>query len=111
MSEELKPCPFCGSKAFVKYEEGSALLVGIYCENTNCGIQPFTSLFDDLDETIKAWNTRQQVSEEKLLKIMDTSQMLYDKDHGNIFVKLQGAYMSVEVFKKKLAKALAKELS
>ena len=49
--EQLKPCPFCGEKAEVVYEQGW-YKVGC-CE---CWCQ--TQGFHDLEDAIKAWNKR-----------------------------------------------------
>ena len=54
MSEEIKPCPFCGSEAVIGawYEYGEPF---IECSNPRCGahIELYSS-----DLNIRAWNRR-----------------------------------------------------
>lgn len=51
MSEELKPCPFCGEKP------SHPLRGFIQCEGESCTICPHVDVDDDV-EAIKVWNTR-----------------------------------------------------
>ena len=56
--ELLKPCPFCGGRADMRYSIDKAL---IECTNTKCKIQPSTWLVvetDSVSKLIKIWNTR-----------------------------------------------------
>ncbi len=62
-SEELKPCPFCGSEATIipvyhQYAEDTGY--GIVCINrTICGVLPKSDMyFSSEQEAIKAWNIR-----------------------------------------------------
>ena len=48
MTEELKPCPFCGGKAFIDSE-----FSGVYC---NCGAE--LTFFESDKEAAEKWNTR-----------------------------------------------------
>ena len=55
MSDELKPCPFCGSKpSHVDYENGD---VFFGCASAVCEFNP-NSIFADLREAHEAWNKR-----------------------------------------------------
>jgi len=76
VSEELKPCPFCGDTAYV--EENVRIFnkhrdderdYGVRCENNECfcalGIDETTDFYGDMvyefnteEDAIKAWNTR-----------------------------------------------------
>ena len=63
MSEELKPCPFCGGKASVKaMEYGDDYKVwGVFCESdleSEYGHGHFLDNFATEAEAIAAWNTR-----------------------------------------------------
>lgn len=51
MTEELKPCPFCGGTANIAKCQIEFLA---YC--THCGVQ--TELYETEKEVAKAWNTR-----------------------------------------------------
>ena len=58
MSEELKPCPFCGGEADLinndyVYEKWFA-----GCHNGKCPVQPETYIHGTKDEAINAWNRR-----------------------------------------------------
>ena len=56
MSEELKPCPFCGSGSLkIRYKITDR---AFYIECQNCG--GCGSIDGDLKEAIKAWNRRAQ---------------------------------------------------
>ncbi len=61
MSEELKPCPFCGGKAILD-SHGRY----VYCTNqhSNCDIRPHTKFYDTPDEAVQAWNKRAILTEE-----------------------------------------------
>ncbi len=52
--EELKKCPFCGSKAVI-YGKGNSR--SIYCKNDNCrlGLAP---KIQGIEGKIKEWNKR-----------------------------------------------------
>ena len=62
MANELKPCPFCGSKARMwpsqtkSDSEGSYEIIG--CSNIDCLIEPTTEEYLPYAEAIAAWNTR-----------------------------------------------------
>lgn len=56
--QDIKPCPFCGGRADIRYSINRAL---IECTNHKCKIQPSTWLHvetDSVDELVKIWNTR-----------------------------------------------------
>ncbi len=58
MSEELKPCPFCGKPAYMADHDCGWM---VECINEKCHIQPMTrDAFHREAEAIKAWNTRTQ---------------------------------------------------
>ena len=50
MTDELKPCPFCGGKAEFEKDEGWF----VFCEK--CG--SMTVLFDTKPEAKETWNSR-----------------------------------------------------
>jgi Lar family restriction alleviation protein len=62
--DELKPCPFCGSKpSKVRQHIVGGLAVAYYtveCEagNSKCFIKPKTKFFRSKEEAIEAWNRR-----------------------------------------------------
>ena len=53
--EQLKPCPFCGSKARVNIFGNE---YQISCDNCCCDVLPNTWLYFTEEEVIEAWNTR-----------------------------------------------------
>jgi Lar family restriction alleviation protein len=53
MPEPLKPCPFCGGKAYA-YERNEALEIGnVIC--SNCGVNMEG---DDETDAVRLWNRR-----------------------------------------------------
>lgn len=54
MTDKLKPCPFCGGKAYYYYERGNDSIV---CEE--CGAKlTYFDFGDANDELVKQWNAR-----------------------------------------------------
>ena len=63
--EKLKPCQFCGGKAYVQSHifDGVPETYGVLCANGKC----YTSgwqFYDTAEEAIEAWNRREERSEE-----------------------------------------------
>lgn len=56
MSEELKPCPFCGGEAILEWEGDSYV---ISCKECNAEI----TFEQTRKSAIKAWNRRTEVAE------------------------------------------------
>lgn len=56
--EELKPCPFCGGKAFRLLsgddDELNLKFCAVHCENCDCR----TAFFENFDLAIQRWNRR-----------------------------------------------------
>ena len=63
MSEELKPCPFCGEKPTFGWSEDSEGFgtYGIHCENPDCYPCPGLS-FQNAKEAREYWNKRAERS-------------------------------------------------
>ena len=68
MEDNLKPCPFCGSKAHIVTYQGVEHIVYIKCDGCKVLMghpRIVTSClrgklyFEDRNELIKAWNSRQ----------------------------------------------------
>lgn len=56
MTEELKPCPFCGNKKIlVAYEEQLDNAYDVYCVVCKCGAAMRNSI---KEAAIEAWNKR-----------------------------------------------------
>lgn len=58
---KLKPCPFCGDRAFARkvkyyYEDGGFGMSAYTVQCTYCGVR--TLEYRDEDEAIEAWNRR-----------------------------------------------------
>ena len=57
MSEELKPCPFCGGEADLREVTGGFFVV--YCTNIKgCALNPTTLGYETQEEAAEAWNRR-----------------------------------------------------
>ena len=63
MSEQLKPCPFCGSEAAI-INTGNhfpdAIFYRIVCKSS-CTMQG--RLYRTIEESVKAWNMREEQDE------------------------------------------------
>lgn len=56
--EKLKPCPFCGGKAFVRYVMPCST---VQCEKCGASTGVFSDWYEEADgrkEAIDAWNRR-----------------------------------------------------
>ena len=54
----LKPCPFCGGRADLRYYINKAL---VECTNKKCKLRPSTWLYvdtDSVDKLVNIWNER-----------------------------------------------------
>ena len=70
MSDELKPCPFCGGEAEItKWHEGYF----VECKAHHCG--GTIGAYKTEEETIEAWNTRAERTCEM--------PMVFEDDEGN----------------------------
>ena len=63
MTEELKPCPFCGedhvSVAYTGYEDEGCVLYTLGCSTTNCpGHISGSWRYFNLERAAEAWNRR-----------------------------------------------------
>lgn len=60
--EELKPCPFCGSKAIlgkvVTGRNRSGYAYYVRCGNLHCPVYVHTCNRDTEDEAVEIWNRR-----------------------------------------------------
>lgn len=56
MNEELKPCPFCGSKYVYVHTEDDIFYCE--CDNSDCYVSFCDNSCDTLDEAIEQWNKR-----------------------------------------------------
>lgn len=59
MSEELKPCPFCGGEARLTYSTDNHKNPYVTCDTDNCPARnPYQWHYRTEDEAISAWNHR-----------------------------------------------------
>lgn len=58
MSEELKPCPFCGAPAHL--EDADEMGAWVICTSISgeCPVEPVTRHYETPAEAITAWNRR-----------------------------------------------------
>ena len=56
MNDKLKPCPFCGWRAFVRKDKNGYYQV--YCGLEDCSINPQTKWFNRKEYAIEMWNRR-----------------------------------------------------
>lgn len=55
MTEELKPCPFCGGKPFTNHRHGG-IMGQVYCKNDECFGPRTTALC--IEDSARQWNKR-----------------------------------------------------
>ena len=66
MTEELKPCPFCGSDPIIEEDRASEKERFIMiCGNVNCPVHIYTGWYETEDKAIKAWNTRAEAQNDE----------------------------------------------
>lgn len=68
MSEDLKPCPFCGSQGHLEeiepeFTATKTTMFAAACSNEGCGAWILAHKFDRRTDAIKAWNTRAALSD------------------------------------------------
>ncbi len=80
MSEELKPCPFCGGEASVSIgHNGENEELMMYVECVSCaGMHRYTA------DAIAAWNTRDESEIDDLRKICASHKKRYEKAEGQV---------------------------
>ena len=68
MTEQLKPCPFCGKAAYIGGDEGGADGFFAGCQECFCNVGKAygrsampSHMFASPDEAIAAWNRRAEV--------------------------------------------------
>ena len=59
MSDDLKPCPFCGTMPVIHCVDATYDTWYIECVYGGCSCKPETWYYDTKEEAIEAWNTRQ----------------------------------------------------
>ena len=60
--EELKPCPFCGSKAISESDIPVEFLHAVCCVNNTCPVKPFV-VGKTMQEVTERWNTRKPMTQ------------------------------------------------
>ena len=57
MSKEVKPCPFCGSKAGIFKDDKNSdnIRYGVMCTGIDCA---FWGWFESAEEAARSWNRR-----------------------------------------------------
>ena len=57
MHDKLKPCPFCGYRAFIG-KSGDKHWFRVYCGLENCAVNPATKYYNRKEYAIEVWNRR-----------------------------------------------------
>lgn len=100
MSEELKPCPFCGGEASpngvirrssspdCRWSDGTECLEAFYCNCMKCGVKNGGALsggYQTRENALTAWNARAEsplaASHARLVEALGL--LLADADYGN----------------------------
>jgi Lar family restriction alleviation protein len=64
MSDDLKPCPFCGGEPFSFEDYGHSTAWEVGCSNAQCRVEPHV-WEKTKDEAIASWNTRTKTKAEQ----------------------------------------------
>ena len=86
---ELKPCPFCGSEAFIVHFTQNACYVK--CDNHDC--MASQKVYGTEAEAIEAWNTR--ASETQLLAEMQTRVWIAERQRNEAMAALMDECITV----------------
>jgi len=79
-NEELKLCPFCGSKADSLYIEETDRQESYYivsCENGDCDVSPHSVSYNSCEEAETAWQTRHNAT--RLASLNEENQRLKER--------------------------------
>ena len=82
-NETLKPCPFCGGKAFIRQNKDAMKTYSVYCGNEDCSASPKVSAYGK-EMAIGLWNTRKPAEEvvarleEKMRECRKMKEVVYD---------------------------------
>ena len=84
MDEKLKPCPFCGGKAYIDGERHWWVVV---CDACKCRLGENNAEFETKEEAIEAWNTRAieqqlQAGNKQLRDALDTAMKIANINQG-----------------------------
>lgn len=104
MTEELKPCPFCGEKGIITYFSDLQWYQAS-CSNTECPCEH--GPMGDKQEAIKYWNIRDQqklrylehivlcqAEDDGLWFIAETAKEAYLQDHlGNLYAAIEAEHL------------------
>lgn len=77
MSNELKPCPFCGGEAeeTITYADNAPMFYSVHCGNGNCTCRPSTQMCSDGKIAREFWNERRaSIDNSSLLKEIERLQ-------------------------------------
>lgn len=82
---ELKPCPFCGRKAELRYtEEGFSYIV---CANDGCYVRTDGHLNEE--SAINHWNKRTSQKDAEIEILTGERDYLAKKEHDNLYEQTQ----------------------
>jgi hypothetical protein len=57
MTDELKPCPWCGSAPKYMYDQAYDVHC-IWCPNKMCGVRPDVDIYVSKESAVENWNQR-----------------------------------------------------
>lgn len=79
---DLKPCPFCGGKNIIHFNNG--FFVQVYCVNCNCGTAVYKR-DPDRDRAVEAWNRRAEpVKEQPAADVTEVRHGRWDYDISDV---------------------------
>lgn len=102
MSNELKPCPFCGGRAYLSERMNGGYYVE--CESIN-GCLAESGNYDTRGQAIEAWN-RRVVDTDELESIAD--ELEEEIDRSDTYYEYTMFITEVEEYERKIAKRIRK---
>ena len=67
---DFKPCPCCGSRIYVRFNNELIGAQDMIIKCSKCGVELCKTIFsvEDIEDMIKTWNKRKKYSKENVLK-------------------------------------------
>jgi len=96
MSEELKPCAYCGGEARLDEVQHGIEFWQIGCDSMTCDFAPYLADFDTKAEAITAWNTRKGEDERIAQAVAAERARIVERLNRQIIGYIQNKHLDFE---------------